>query len=110
VLLINVAMPRRAIADELVTVRLQGLAGRRPRAALLSRIDATHANPQAEWRRMGSPEYPHPRQIEALEAASALVPERFAIASQDGPLREVMFTIPLPADAMALVRIEWEAG
>ena len=110
VLLLNVALPRHAIADALVTVRLTGLAGRRPRAAQLSRIDETHANPKAEWLRLGSPEYPEPRQVEALEAASALVPERFAIAAEDGPLREVTFTLPLPANAMALVRIEWETA
>jgi xylan 1,4-beta-xylosidase len=106
VLLINVAMPRHPIATEIVTLRLQGLAGRRPRAALLSRIDDTHANPQAEWLRLGSPEYPHPHQVDALELASTVVPERIEIVGDDGA---VSFTLPLPANAMALVRIEWEA-
>jgi xylan 1,4-beta-xylosidase len=107
VLLINVAMPRHPIATEIVTVQLQGLAGRRPRAALLSRIDDTHANPQAEWLRLGSPEYPHPRQVDALELASTVTPERIDIASSEGG---ASFTLPLPANAMALVRIEWEAA
>jgi xylan 1,4-beta-xylosidase len=108
VLLINVAMPRHAIAGELVTVRLQGMQGRRPRSALITRIDDTHANPQAQWLRMGSPEYPHPRQVDALETASELAPERIAIAAEPGAIREVTFTLPMPANAMALVRIEWE--
>jgi xylan 1,4-beta-xylosidase len=107
VLLINVAMPRHPVATEAVTVGLAGLAGRRPRAALLSRIDDTHANPQAEWLRMGSPEYPHPRQVEALELAATVTPERIEIAPGEGG---ASFTLSLPANAMALVRIEWEAA
>jgi xylan 1,4-beta-xylosidase len=107
VLLLNVAMPRHPIATALVTVRLQGLAGRRPRAALLSRIDDSHANPRADWLRMGSPEYPHPHQVEALELASAVRPEPIRV---DGDGAGVAFTLALPADAMALVRIEWEAA
>lgn len=108
VLLINVAMPRHPIGNELVTVRLRGMQGRRPRSATITRIDDAHANPKAEWLRQGSPEYPHPRQVDALEAASGLVPERIAIAAEPGATREVNFTLPMPADAMALVRIEWE--
>ena len=107
VLLLNVAMPRHAIATEIVSVQLAGLKGRKPRAALVSRIDDTHANPQAEWLRLGSPGYPHPRQVDALELASTITPERIDVhAGGDG----VRFTLPLPANAMALVRIEWEAA
>ena len=105
VLLLNIAMPRHPIATELASVTLQGLKGRRPRAAFLSRIDAAHANPQAEWLRMGSQEYPHPHQVDALELASTVTPERLEIAG-DGT--RATFTLPLPANAMALVRIEWE--
>ena len=107
VLLINVAMPRHAIATEIVTMQLQGLDGRRPRAALLSRIDDTHANPRAEWLRLGSPEYPHPHQVGALEVASLVTPERIEVKADDSG---ASFTLPLPANAMALVRIEWEAA
>ncbi len=107
VLLINVAMPRQPIAAETVTVRLAGLRGRRPRAARLSRIDDTHANAQAEWLRMGSPEYPHPRQVDALHAASDVLPERIALVVDDD---QVGFTLALPANALALARIEWETA
>jgi hypothetical protein len=56
---------------------------------------------------MGSPEYPHPHQVDALELASAVVPERIEVAGDGGQAR---FALPLPANAMALVRIEWEAA
>ena len=107
VLLVNVAMPRHAIATELASVQLAGTRGRRPRAAFVSRIDDAHANAQAEWLRMGSPEYPHPRQVDALAAASVVVQESLAVAG-DG--QRASFTIALPPNAMALVRIEWEAA
>jgi xylan 1,4-beta-xylosidase len=107
VLLTNVAMPRHAIATELASVRLSGTRGRRPRAARLSRIDDQHANPQAEWLRMGSPEYPHPRQVDALAAASVVAPESMPIAGDD---EHASFTVSLPPNAMALVRIEWETA
>ena len=104
-LLINVAMPRHPVATEVVTVQLAGLKGRQPRAALLSRIDDEHANPRAEWLRMGSPEYPHPHQVDALNLASTVTPEHIAIATADD---QASFTLPLAPNAMALVRIEWE--
>jgi len=107
VLLINVAMPRHPVATEVVTVRLNGLKGRKPGAALLSRIDDDHANPKAEWLNMGSPEYPHPHQVDALNLASTVATERIAIQAGDD---HVSFTLPLPVNAMALVRIEWEAA
>jgi xylan 1,4-beta-xylosidase len=107
VLLTNVAMPRHAVATELVAVRLSGTQGRRPRAALLSRIDDTHANAQAEWLRMGSPEYPHPRQVDTLDAASVVTSESTPI---EGDGQHASFTIALPPNAMALVHIEWEAA
>ena len=107
VLLVNVAMPRHTIATEVVTVQLNGLKGRKPGAALLSRIDDDHANPKAEWLNMGSPEYPHPHQVDALNLASTVTPERIAIEAGDD---HASFTLPLPVNAMALVRIEWEAA
>ena len=56
---------------------------------------------------MGSPEYPQPHQVDALDLASTVTPERIAIDGDGGP---ASFTLPLPANAMALVRIEWEAA
>ena len=107
VLLSNVAMPRHAIATELVDVRLSGTRGRRPRAARVSRIDDDHANARAQWLRMGSPEYPHPAQVDALVAASLVEPEGMTI---DGDGQQASFTLSLPPNGMALVRIEWEAA
>lgn len=54
----------------------------------------------------GQPEYPHPHQVDALNLASTVTPQAIAIEAGDA---QVSFTLPLPANAMALVRIEWEA-
>ena len=107
VLLVNVAMPRHPVADALVHVGLAGLGGRRARTALVSRIDDRHANAKAAWVLMGEPEYPHPHQVAALEAASALVPETLAVVG-DGA--SAGFTLALAPNAMALVRLVWEAA
>jgi xylan 1,4-beta-xylosidase len=107
VLLTNVVLPRHPIADETAVVRLAGLRGRRARAASVARIDAAHANPKAAWLAMGAPEYPLPHQVEALQAASALVDAPLAFTTEGDAL---VFSIALPVDATALVRIEWEAA
>jgi len=107
VLLVNVAMPRHAISDALVTLQLAGTKGRRPRSARVSRIDDSHANPQAAWIAMGRPEYPSPHQVDTLNAASAVVPEALPVTG-DG--EHARFTLALPPDAMALVQIDWQAA
>jgi xylan 1,4-beta-xylosidase len=107
VLLTNVALPRHPVADTRVAVRLAGLGGRRPRAASVVRIDATHANAKAAWLAMGAPEYPHPYQVEALHAASALVEEPLAVAAAGARLA---LAVDVPANAMALVRIDWDGA
>ena len=65
VVLTNFALPRHAIAAESVSVRLEGASGRT--AAVVSRIDADHANPKRLWQEMGEPEYPTPAQIAAAQ-------------------------------------------
>jgi len=106
VLVSNVAMPRHEIRAERVAVRLSGLAGRRPRAATVTRIDESHANPRAAWHAMGSPDYPLPRQVDALQAASALAGEPIGVAG-DGATADVV--LALPPNAIALVEIDWAA-
>jgi xylan 1,4-beta-xylosidase len=107
VLLINVAMPRHAVSTELVTVRLDGTKGRRPRTAVVARIDDDHANPKAAWERMGRPEYPHPHQVDALNGASTITPESIPV---DGDGERTTLSLALPPNGMALVRIEWETS
>jgi xylan 1,4-beta-xylosidase len=107
VLLLNVALPRHPIAAERVTLEIARPDGRPPRAASVSRIDDAHANPRAAWEAMGRPEYPSARQVAELEAASVVVAEPLEVAHDGSRTR---FTLDLPPDAMALVRIDWEGA
>jgi xylan 1,4-beta-xylosidase len=72
------------------------------------RIDETHSNAFAEWKRMGAPIAPNQAQYTALQNASALAtladfPSSVAIANGTATLR-----FPLPRQAVSLVVIEWD--
>ena len=97
----NYAMPRHEIAAESVRVRLVG--ARRPVSALLSRIDEDHANPRRAWQEMGEPDYPSPRQVETLHAASALRPEVHPLRVAEG---RIEFELVMPPQSVAALKIE----
>ena len=53
-------------------------------AATLYRINATSGNPKAEWEKQGAPDYPSPRQIAAIHAASQVKNSTIAVTWRDG--------------------------
>jgi xylan 1,4-beta-xylosidase len=71
------------------------------------RIDQTHGNAYAAWKRMGSPIAPTRPQYEELEAASrlALLEEPTSTTVAGGTLR---LELVLPRQAVSLVVIEWK--
>jgi xylan 1,4-beta-xylosidase len=101
VLLTNWALPRHAIRAERVHLRLRGAAG--IRSATVERIDADHAVAARAWREMGQPGSLLPRQVAALETASALVavPASFQL-EDDAALLE----LTLPPQGTALLTLE----
>ncbi len=101
VVVIDSAMPRHEIAAESVRVRLVG--ARRPVSALLSRIDEDHVNPRRAWQEMGEPNYPNPRQVEALHTASALRPQVHPLRVAEGL---VEFELVMPPQSVAALKIE----
>ena len=96
----NYAMPRHEIATESVRIRLAGAP--RPVSALLSRIDDDHANPRRAWQDMGEPDYPSPRQVEALHAASALRPQIHPLRVTEG---RIECDLVLPPQSIAALKI-----
>lgn len=96
----NHAMPRHAIATEKVRLRLVN-AGT-ARGAVMSCIDAAHANPYAVWKELGSPEYLSDRQVDTLHAASMLAETPYAIQGCDGAIE---FEVTLPPQSVVSVRI-----
>jgi xylan 1,4-beta-xylosidase len=72
------------------------------------RIDETHSNAFAEWKRLGSPIAPDSAQYATMKQASELAtltaaPETVAIANGAATLR-----FPLPRQAVSLVVLEWD--
>lgn len=100
ILLTNHAMPRQPISHESVRIEIRG--GRKPRRAVMRRIDEDNSNPVAAWHAMGAPEYPSRRQVEELVEASEMRTEGVAIEREQG---RVGMTIELPPHAVAAVTI-----
>ena len=70
------------------------------------RMDDTHSNAYAAWKKMGSPEHPAPEQKAALEKASGLQSLHGVsqVAASDG---KVVVPMSLPRQGVSLVRIWW---
>jgi xylan 1,4-beta-xylosidase len=101
VLLTNWALPRHPLRAELVHLRLDGAAG--IRSAAVERIDDDHAGAARAWRDMGRPGYLLPRQVEALETASALVPAPAPFHTEGDT---AVFALALPPQGTALLTLE----
>lgn len=76
-----------------------------PRAAFVERIDETHANPLAQWREMGAPDYLSALQVEQLQTASRVAREPHAWTYED---RVAQIEIELPAHAVAAITLEFD--
>ena len=70
------------------------------------RIDETHSNSYAAWKRMGSPIAPNEQQYAQLEAAGKL-----ATMESPGTVRieggQATVPLALPRQAVSLVVLEW---
>lgn len=104
VLAINQAMPRHAIGDEAVTLRLTAPTGKRAGTVTITRIDAAHANPVALWESWGAPDYLSADQVAALHVASKPVEETLPFTI-DGTLLVLHAT--LAQQSVNLLRVDW---
>jgi xylan 1,4-beta-xylosidase len=68
--------------------------------AEVRRVDASHGDTLAAWKKMGSPKYPTQAQIEALRKASDPGP------SEDLPIRDHKLTLTLPPMGLAVIEIK----
>lgn len=100
VLLTNHALPRHPIREENVRVTLTGAT--KPRHASLARIDARHANAKRAWKKMGSPEYLNPDQIEELNIASRVVQTPLVVKYSNGSIH---FDVSMPPHAVAAIKL-----
>lgn len=101
---INVAMPHHPITDESVRLAIPHHGSKRVRAATVTRIDNTHANPRAAWQKAGSPDYLSGDLVKQLHAASRLQEEPQNVTADDA---QTWVELMLPPQSMALVKLEW---
>jgi xylan 1,4-beta-xylosidase len=97
----NSALPRQPVADEEVELRIQSTF--LVKSAFIERIDDKHANPQAAWKKMGSPDSLSPGQVEALERESFLVREYFVVKIENNA---VILNLTIPPQGIAFITLE----
>jgi xylan 1,4-beta-xylosidase len=68
-------------------------------AVSITRLDPTHGNTLAAYQKMGSPRYPTPTQIRALNAASELGPPEKAT------LKEGKIEVDLPVNSLVMLEV-----
>jgi xylan 1,4-beta-xylosidase len=84
------------------TVRLQ-FSGQGLLSATIRRVDADHGNPMTAYRAMGSPRYPTRKQIDALNAASALPPPELRQITNNS------LDVRLPVNGVAVIEVSTRA-
>jgi len=104
VLLTNHALPEHAIEAARVRLVLDGAP--EPTSLTAERIDEDHANARRHWETMGEPAYLSAEQVEALHAASELVPEPQAWAREGEAL---VVELDLPPHAVAALTFTFDA-
>ena len=88
-----------------VTVAVRG--GADATDAVLTRIDAEHANPRQTWFDQGRPLYPTRHQLAAMDSASELHPSRIRPVDvrRHGRGNESTFRIALPPEGVAVLSV-----
>jgi xylan 1,4-beta-xylosidase len=104
VVLINQAMPRRAIEGESVRVRVTHAAYMSAKSVTIARVDDTHANPERVWREMGAPTYLKPAEVAALTKASEATPEPIRFIASAGTLE---IDLVLAPQSVNHLQVEW---
>ncbi|MDR2785937.1 MAG: hypothetical protein LBB83_08490 [Treponema sp.] len=100
ILAVNHQSLMQEISAEDVSVRLTNLPGFA--GSVLERVDEDHANAMRRWRELGSPDYPSPRIVHELMAASCLETEKLELAFKDGA---VDISVTLPEQGAALITV-----
>ncbi len=104
-LVTNHALPHRPIECE--SVRFTLWPGPLSGAATLRRIDEEHANPKRLWESMGKPEYLNENQIDRLQAASEMRPEKLKLRRSGNDAAGSTLEFAVPAHGVAAIDIDW---
>jgi xylan 1,4-beta-xylosidase len=89
--------------DAAVRLQLAGLGMASARKLTEWRIDETHGNSFAEWKRIGAPPSPDAKQYQQIAAAAAMKPQSRSLAVRRGA---AMLDFPVPRQGVMLIEIE----
>lgn len=84
VLLYRQKMKNEDLPEQSCEIILSGLAN--PSQVTLQRIDETHGNPLAAWKKLGSPAIPTPKEVEEIRSSSRVVEEPLPYQLSEGKL------------------------
>jgi xylan 1,4-beta-xylosidase len=82
-----------------VTVKMKG--ARRGQKALVTYVDQERGSPYPAWRRLGSPQYPRPDELNTIRKAAELQPPETVTIGAGGVL-----TLDLPPECFALIELK----
>ena len=103
IMITNWALPRHPIKTEIVKMQLDNI--KKVKSSFIERIDDDHANARKKWMDMGSPGSLTPNEVSALELASSLIMEPFAIKHEKG---SVFVEVTVPPQGVAYITLETE--
>ena len=103
IMITNWALPLHPIKTEMVKVQINNI--KKVKASFIERIDDDHANARKTWIDMGSPGSLTANEVYALELASSLIMEPFAIKHEKG---SVFVEVTVPPQGVAYITLETE--
>jgi xylan 1,4-beta-xylosidase len=95
----NLVEPNATGTDKRVTFDLQDVPD--GTFAEIRRVDAAHGDTLDAWKKMGSPKYPTPGQVEALRKAAEIG------GPEDVAVRDHKLTVTLPPMGLAVVKVSY---
>lgn len=97
----NAALPEHTIKNETLFFHLKNLAGKY--TATIQRVDETHANAFAKWKKMGKPQSLSLKDVQILENASEIKSEEIDLTFSQNM---ISFETNLPPQGIALITLK----
>ena len=93
----NLFPPEQGGSPKTIVLQFKGTGNKK---ASISRVDRDHGDPHPAYEKMGSPAYPTPAQLEALQKAAELPPPRAE------KLGHGQLTVTIPAQGLVLIEVK----
>ncbi len=103
ILITNSALPEHPVETENVYFHLKNLPGKY--TATIQRVDETHANAFAKWKKMGKPQSLSPEEVRTLEKSSEIKINKIDLTFSKNM---ISFEIEIPPQGIALITLKNE--